>query len=104
MTITQEILAEFMQEFVFDGVTYKGQRHWKDDVKRHLVENALRTALTRHTRAVVEAIRPKNLESPVYSINSKIAAATLYNDGYNRALADLDANVEQVLADNKTYA
>lgn len=41
----EKIIEEFHRDFSFEGVIYKGQRHWKDEVKQHLVTRCLRQAL-----------------------------------------------------------
>lgn len=41
----EEIIEEFEKLFKFDGVTYKGNRHWREDIKRNLVSNWIKKAL-----------------------------------------------------------
>jgi len=48
----EKIVEEFEKEFRFDGVTYKGNRHWKENVKRDLVSNWLRQALAQREEEV----------------------------------------------------
>lgn len=42
---------EFDKNFQFDGVTYRGQRHWKDNVKQKLVKSFIRSLIQKEREA-----------------------------------------------------
>lgn len=54
---------ELMDYFQFDGVTYKGHRHWRKDIKydlvRQFIKNVLKRELSLSQKKVYEEVRQK---------------------------------------------
>lgn len=63
----------FDADFEFDGVTYKGARHWKDDVKKNIVKNFIRTEIDRAERRVKDELREKVNKIPMIDLEGKAA-------------------------------
>lgn len=90
----EEMIEEFENLFKFDGVTYKGNRHWREDIKRNLVSNWINKALKEAHQAgkddVVEKI--DKLRQPF-----KVSENMELRESYNQALDD----IIKALQDNK---
>jgi len=47
---------QFDKDFQFDGVTYKGSRHWRGDVKQNLVKSFISKLLEAERERIIKEI------------------------------------------------
>jgi len=71
---------QFDKDFQFDGVTLKGNRHWKDGVKQNLVKQYIRKILAKQQEEFVKKIKGMLMDDSNHND---------YYYGYNDALNDL---------------
>ena len=94
---------ELDRDFKFDGVIYKGQRHWKEGVKQNLVRHFIRTLLTQARASFkdevmkwVEVLKREYKFDKGYADYGSSHENICHDDGYSAALSDLAEFIRQL--------
>lgn len=91
--------SRFDEMFRFEGVVYKGQRHWKENVKQNLVKSFIRTLLKEEREETARKDNEKTFREifavmkEVTDLDGKIRAELLQKELLIEVFLDVDFDI-----------